>query len=132
GPPAGIDPWHGPTLEWTTSSPPPEFNYAVIPKVTSAYANWDDADRAEDRRRLDAGVLVLEQGHEQVAVTPVDGTLDAIVEMPHESPWPPIVALTLGLVFSMLVIQKYYAAGIMGILVLLALVGWHSKEPQES
>ena len=29
--PRGPDPWHGPTLEWTTSSPPPEYNFAVIP-----------------------------------------------------------------------------------------------------
>src|SRR6266513_338849 len=71
GPPAGPDPWHGPTLEWTTSSPPPEYDFAVIPRVTSAYPNWDPADREEDRRRLEAGVL-LDHGHEQVEVTPVD------------------------------------------------------------
>src|SRR5205823_2265317 len=65
------DPWHGPTLEWTTTSPPPEYNYPVIPKVSSAYPNWDDADREEDRRKLADGVLVLERGNEQVAVTPV-------------------------------------------------------------
>jgi hypothetical protein len=32
----------------------------------------------------------------------------------------------------MLVIEKYGVAGIMGLLCLLALLGWHSKEPQES
>ena len=37
------------------SSPPPEYNFAVIPKVSSAYANWDYADREEDRRKLAAG-----------------------------------------------------------------------------
>src|SRR6185312_10382745 len=52
---AGPDPWHGPTLEWTTSSPPPEYNFAVIPKVSSASPNWDDEDRAEDQRRLEQG-----------------------------------------------------------------------------
>jgi cytochrome c oxidase subunit I+III len=26
GPPSGPDPWHGPTLEWTTSSPPPDYD----------------------------------------------------------------------------------------------------------
>ena len=49
---AGPDPWHGPTLEWTTSSPPPPYNFAVIPRVTSAYPNWDDDDRLHDRRDL--------------------------------------------------------------------------------
>ncbi|HEY5662064.1 MAG TPA: cbb3-type cytochrome c oxidase subunit I [Gaiellaceae bacterium] len=132
GEPAGPDPWHGPTLEWTISSPPPEYNFAVVPKVTSPYPNWDAADREEDRRHLDEGVLVLQHGHEQPAVTPVDARFAEIVEMPHESPWPVILAFTLSLVFVMLVIHKYGVAGIMGILCLLALVGWHSKEPQES
>ena len=27
------DPWDGRTLEWSTSSPPPEYNYAVLPQV---------------------------------------------------------------------------------------------------
>jgi len=132
GEPAGADPWHGPTLEWTTTSPPPDYNYVVIPKVTSAYPNWDAADREEDRRKLRDGVLVLEQGHEQVEVTPADGWLSEIVEMPHSSPWPPLLALSLALVFTMLLIEKFEIAGIMGILCLLTLLGWHSTEPQEA
>lgn len=28
------DPWNGRTLEWFTSSPPPEYNFAVVPEVT--------------------------------------------------------------------------------------------------
>ena len=130
-PAAGPDPWHGPTLEWTTSSPPPDYDYAVIPRVSSAYPNWDPVDRELDRRNLADGVLVLERGHEQPAVTPVDARFDEVVQMPHESPWPPILALALSLVFLMLVIGRYGVAGIMGIFCLLALAGWHSTEPQE-
>jgi cytochrome c oxidase subunit 1 len=33
--PAGDDPWEADTLEWTTSSPPPEYNYAKDPVVHS-------------------------------------------------------------------------------------------------
>ncbi len=131
GPPAGPDPWHGPTLEWTTSSPPPEYDFAVIPRVTSAYANWDPVDREADRLNLADGLLMLERGHEQPAVTPVDGRLAEIAQMPHESPWPPVLALALALVFTMLLIGLYGVAGIMGIVCLLALVGWHSQEPPE-
>jgi len=131
GPPAGPDPWHGPTLEWTTSSPPPEYDFAVIPRVTSAYANWDPVDREADRLNLADGLLMLERGHEQPAVTPVDGRLAEIAQMPHESPWPPVLALALALVFTMLLIGLYGVAGIMGIVCLLALVGWHSQEPAE-
>jgi cytochrome o ubiquinol oxidase subunit 1 len=34
------DPWNGRTLEWTTTSPPLEYNYAVIPEVSSRDAFW--------------------------------------------------------------------------------------------
>ena len=29
------DPWDGRTLEWSTASPPPVFNFAVLPNVTA-------------------------------------------------------------------------------------------------
>jgi cytochrome c oxidase subunit I len=132
GPLAGPDPWHGPTLEWATSSPPPEYDFPVIPKVSSAYPNWDADDREEDRRRLAEGVLVLDAGNEQVEVTPVDARFSEVVHMPHESPWPIVLALCLSLVFVMLLLQHYGAAGLMGILCLLTLVAWHSREPEEA
>jgi cytochrome c oxidase subunit I+III len=132
GPPAGPDPWRAPTLEWTTSSPPPDYNYAVVPAVSDAYPNWNERDRAEDQRRLAEGVLWLDRGHEQPAVGPADGRFTEIVEMPHESPWPVLLALALSLVFVMLVIERFEVAGIMGVLCILALLGWHWKEPQEA
>jgi len=38
---AGNDPWGGGTLEWSIPSPPPEYNFAKIPRVTSRYPMWD-------------------------------------------------------------------------------------------
>lgn len=35
------DPWNGRTLEWATTSPPPFYNFAVIPTVTSRDEFWN-------------------------------------------------------------------------------------------
>jgi cytochrome c oxidase subunit 1 len=41
GEPAGNDPWDAWTLEWSTSSPPPDYNFATIPVVQSRRPLWD-------------------------------------------------------------------------------------------
>jgi len=38
---AGNDPWDAWTLEWATSSPPPEYNFATLPVVRSRRPLWD-------------------------------------------------------------------------------------------
>jgi cytochrome c oxidase subunit 1 len=38
---AGNDPWDAWTLEWSTSSPPPEYNFATTPVVRSRRPLWD-------------------------------------------------------------------------------------------
>ena len=41
GEPAGNDPWDAWTLEWSTSSPPPDYNFATLPVVQSRRPLWD-------------------------------------------------------------------------------------------
>jgi cytochrome c oxidase subunit I len=38
---AGPDPWDAWTLEWSTPSPPPDYNFAVEPSVSSRRPLWD-------------------------------------------------------------------------------------------
>jgi cytochrome c oxidase subunit 1 len=38
---AGNDPWDAWTLEWSVSSPPPSYNFASIPTVSSRRPLWD-------------------------------------------------------------------------------------------
>jgi cytochrome c oxidase subunit 1 len=40
GEPSGPDPWDGRTLEWSTASPPPEYNFAAIPRVEARDDFW--------------------------------------------------------------------------------------------
>ena len=39
---APADPWDADTLEWATTSPPPEYNFAAIPSSTSRHPLWDE------------------------------------------------------------------------------------------
>jgi len=34
------DPWNGRTLEWSTASPPPPYNFAALPKIETIDAFW--------------------------------------------------------------------------------------------
>jgi cytochrome o ubiquinol oxidase subunit 1 len=52
------DPWNGRTLEWATASPPPAWNFAVLPRVAEIDAFW------EEKQRVHAKPGVLVQGRE--------------------------------------------------------------------
>jgi cytochrome c oxidase subunit 1/cytochrome c oxidase subunit I+III len=128
---AGNDPFGGDTLEWSTSSPPPNYNYAVIPRVSSPYPMWDEKDREADARNLERGESVLARGHETPASTVLDAEWDEILDMPSESWSPILLAATLAGTFTMLLLQHYVTAAVFGGAALLVLAGWHWREPQE-
>ncbi len=48
------DPWHGRSLEWSTASPPPVFNFAVLPDVGGAEPYWEIKKRAIESQQLAA------------------------------------------------------------------------------
>jgi cytochrome c oxidase subunit I+III len=131
GAPAGRDPFNGGTLEWTTTSPPPHYNFAVIPTVSSAYPNWDEPDREEDLRRLERDELVLEDAHETPETTVNDAALAGVAEMPSESPWPITVAVAVTFAFALLLVGHYAAAAALLGVAGLAVGAWHWHEPEE-
>jgi cytochrome o ubiquinol oxidase subunit 1 len=47
------DPWNGRSLEWATASPPPAFNFAVLPDVSGEDAYWRIKQRAAERSQPD-------------------------------------------------------------------------------
>jgi cytochrome o ubiquinol oxidase subunit 1 len=46
------DPWDGRSLEWATPSPPPFFNYAVLPNVEGEEAYWGIKLKAIETQQL--------------------------------------------------------------------------------
>lgn len=65
---AANDPWDARTLEWSVSSPPPHYNFAVLPKITGRDAFWSQklkksADKLKIQditmpRNTGAGVII--------------------------------------------------------------------------
>src|SRR5205814_158664 len=106
---AGPNPWNGPTLEWSIPSPPPEYNFAEIPTITSRQPMWDPKSSAKayhqgDRIRtakelgipipfptikplfvalfmvlMFSGLLFLHKNHPTVAFTMIIGSAGAMV-----------------------------------------------------
>ncbi len=52
---AGPNPWDSYSLEWSTASPPPPYNFAVIPSVASRHPLW------EDRLKEGAGTSLVDR-----------------------------------------------------------------------
>ena len=46
------DPWDGRSLEWATSSPPPAFNFAVLPSIEGEEPYWGVKERARKQMHL--------------------------------------------------------------------------------
>jgi cytochrome o ubiquinol oxidase subunit 1 len=46
------DPWNGRSLEWATSSPPPPFNFAILPNVQGEEPYWEIKRRAIETQHL--------------------------------------------------------------------------------
>src|SRR5437588_4675715 len=48
------EPWDGRSLEWATTSPPPPFNFAVLPNVQGEEPYWEIKRRAIETQQLSA------------------------------------------------------------------------------
>jgi cytochrome o ubiquinol oxidase subunit I len=51
------DPWNGRTLEWSTSSPPPDYNFAFTPRVHDT-DTWSDMKRRSYKRPRDGFIAI--------------------------------------------------------------------------
>jgi len=89
---AGANPWGAGTLEWTIPSPPPEYNFAKIPNVTTRYPLWGGKEADHESARINA----------QTGKTPHE--LGIII--PYSTIKPLFVALGLVIMFCGLIWTK--------------------------
>jgi cytochrome c oxidase subunit I+III len=126
---AGPNPWDGPTLEWAISSPPPVYNFAVIPLVASRHPLWEERLGDTDERSQFAEGFLLDQGKETLAVTPLDGEPDVILKMPGDSWLPFCLSVSLMPLFGGLLAHSVVLAAIGALAVLVILILWFAPHP---
>ena len=127
---AGPDPWGGPTLEWTTSSPPPSYDFATIPAISSRHPLWEKALGEIDKHSvLDEG-LVLDHGKEMLTTTALDAEPDAIMKTPEDSLAPLISALVLTAALAGALTHAWFFTAACSALLLASLLMWLWPERQ--
>ena len=124
GAPAGDNPWDAPTLEWATASPPPPYNFAVIPSVASRHPLWEDRlGEGQARSRLTEGLL-LDHGRETIGTSALDAEPNLILEMPTDSLAPALLAAGLAALFASALFKAWWLVGAAGAVCVAALVLW--------
>lgn len=121
---AGSNPWDAPTLEWSVSSPPPPYNFAVIPIIASRHPLWEERlAETSDRSTIDRG-LVLDEGKETVGISVLDAEPDVILKMPGDSLLPLLAALGMTVIFSGMLFINYWVMAAGGVWTGLVLLVW--------
>jgi cytochrome c oxidase subunit 1 len=122
---AGDDPWGAGTLEWSTSSPPPRYNFRYLTAVRGRYPVWQNPP--------DTPVVVgLSLTDREVLVTTTqDAVPDHRYHMSGDSLWPLALAAAsaatlIGFMFHPIAIP----IGLVVILIVLAAWFWPSHEPK--
>jgi cytochrome c oxidase subunit 1/cytochrome c oxidase subunit I+III len=115
---AGDNPWNADTLEWTTSSPPPPYNFARIPIVKSKNPAWEPADQAD--------APVLDSMRETLGTTVLDAEPEGRILIPPDSILPLVLAVALALFFIGFIadLPPLAVIGVLGALAALAVWFW--------
>jgi cytochrome o ubiquinol oxidase subunit I len=110
------DPWNGRTLEWAISSPPPAWNFAVLPRVTDIDAFW------ETKQRVHAGRIAAMPRRQYEAI-----------ELPKNSPTGFVTAFFTVITGFALIWHIWWLAGLglLGVVATLLTFMFHPDEEVE-
>jgi cytochrome c oxidase subunit I+III len=132
---APADPWHGDSLEWSTTSPPPEYNFAAMPVVTGRHPLWDEppatiqvtADEPATRALGVVGAL-----DKQMPVTEgLDAHPQDVLGIPAPTYLPFIAAVGIALLFVGFLVEAALI-GVVGVLIgATAVVHWLWRTSEE-
>jgi cytochrome c oxidase subunit I len=121
---SGPNPWDAPTLEWSVPSPPPTYNFAVIPTVASRHPLWETRlTPGAATSTLDRGML-LDSRRETIGTTALDATPDMILEMPQDTPAPLLLTIGATVLFCGLMSLNWPVIALGLVLAAAALLFW--------
>ncbi|MHB1168445.1 MAG: cytochrome c oxidase subunit I [Longimicrobiales bacterium] len=89
---AGPNPWGAATLEWATTSPPAEYNFAKIPTVHSREPLWVEAEQIEKDTRGEPEPMHMPPNSYWPLFTAVGVTLSCVLFM-APSWWEPLIGI---------------------------------------
>jgi cytochrome o ubiquinol oxidase subunit I len=109
------DPWDGRSLEWATASPPPVFNFAVLPDVRGADAYW------------------AMKAHARQAVADKSETEYQPIEMPRNSPTGFVCAFFATVMGFALIWHIWWMviAGLIGAFATFVVFAWRDHDEYE-
>jgi cytochrome c oxidase subunit 1 len=110
---AGDNPWRAATLEWSISSPPPHYNFATLPQVTSRMPLWENEH--EDGSAEAPQAARRKQPMEEIHVS-----------MPAPSYWPIIVAGAITFAFGSLLVWRFHTIMGLTMISIAGLIGVYS------
>jgi cytochrome c oxidase subunit I len=121
---AGPNPWDAPSLEWSTPSPPPPYNFAVIPIVASRYPLWEGRLKEDSERSSTDEGFLLDKGRETMGSTSLDAEPDVILKMPGDTYSPLVLGFALAIVCLAALLHSWVLIGISIAATVLSGIAW--------
>jgi len=122
------DPWRADSLEWVTTSPPPDYNFAQIPVVASRHPLWDQDPLPVATSGNDPPTRALGREGALRRETPLTSGLRAepsdTMEIPSETYLPLVLAVGVAVVFVGLLVQTLLVGIVGAVIAAVGLLRW--------